>query len=346
MPVGWAIVSTGHYPDTTFAPTIRSAKDTELVAVYSRSKDRAEAFAQRHGARAAYDSLEELLKDARVEVVYIASPNYLHANYTKMAAKAGKHILVEKPMAVTVEDAVDMIRTCRARGVKLGLGFESLHHPGYQEAKRLIKQGVLGTVSLAQAQWGGGIRGVDYPPARVGDSAWWNQPELVGGASAMMGQGVHVVNALRFLLGQEVVEVAAMTDGQTRAKPLEHLATMCLRFDGGAIGMAACGRRMPDLKADAVVYGINGRIALENTMSITLQGSLDVVSDTVNTRVTYDRDPLGATRRQVEAFNRAIQRDEEPSASGLDGLRVVQVTVAMIESATKGRTVKVEPLTF
>ena len=343
MALGWAIVSPGHYPETTFAPSVNAAKDADLVAICGRDMGRAQAFAERHGASVAYDSVDELVKDSRVDVVYIASPNHLHAPYTNTAARAGKHVLCEKPMALTPEDAADMVRTCRAHGVKLGLGFESVHHPGYQKARQMVKDGVVGTVSLVQAQWAGGVRGVLAPPARSGGlNEWWEAPKMVGGASAMMGQGVHAVNALRYLTGQEVVEVASMTDGQTGEKALEHVATMLLRFEGGAIGMAVCGRKMPDMKADALVYGSDGRIVLENTLAIAIQGKLEVVSETVNSTEEYEHDPLGATRRLVEAFNQAVRQDLEPSASGLDGLRVVEVTVAMIEAATTGRTVKVE----
>ena len=343
MPLGWAIVSPGHYPENTFAPSIRAADDAELVAVCSRDTGRAQAFAERHGASVAYGSVEELVKDSRVDVVYIASPNHLHAPYTKMAAEAGKHVLCEKPMALTPEDAADMIRTCRANGVKLGLEFESVHHPGYQKSRRMVKDGVLGTVSLAQAQWAGGVRGVVAPPARSGGlNEWWEVPELVGGASAIMGQGVHAINALRYLLDQEVVEVTAMTDGQTSEKALEHVATMLLRFEGGAIGIAVCGRKMPDMRADAIVYGSDGRIVLENTMGIPLQGKVEVVSETVSSTEEWDPpNPIGTTTEEVEAFNRAVRLDTEPYASGIDGLRVVEVTVAVIESATTGKTVKV-----
>ena len=343
MALGWAIVSPGHYPEVTFAPSIRAAEDAEQVAICSRDMGRAEAFAQRHGASAAYGSLEELVKDPRVDVVFIASPNHLHASYTKVAAQAGKHVLVEKPMALTAEDAADMVRVCRAKGVKLGLGFESVHHPAMKVASRLVKDGVVGTASLVQAQYGGGVRGVVSPPARSGGlNDWWSTPEMVGGASAMMALGVHAVNALRFILGQEVAEVTAMTDGHVPENPLEGLATLLLRFEGGPIGMVVCGRRTPDLKAGVVIYGSDGRIVLEDTTGPHIEGRLEVVSETVNTTEEYEHDPLGTVRGEVEAFCRSVRKDTEPSSSGVDGLRVVEVTTAMIESATTGRTVKVE----
>jgi predicted dehydrogenase len=304
---------------------------------------RAEAFAQRHGAPAAYDSLDELVKDPRVDVVFIASPNHLHAPYTKVAARAGKHVLCEKPMALTAQDAADMIRVCRSRGVKLGLGFESVHHPAMKRARRLVEDGVVGAASLVQAQYGGGVRGVVAPPARSGGlNDWWSTPEMVGGASAMMALGVHAVNALRFILNQEVAEVTAMTDGHTGEQPLEALATLLLRFQGGPIGMVVCGRRTPDLKAGAVVYGSDGRIVLEGTTGQNIQGKLEVVSETVNSTEEYEYQELGTTIGEVEAFNRAVREDTEPCSSGLDGLRVVEVTTAMIESATTRKAARVE----
>ena len=160
----------------------------------------------------------------------------------------------------------------------------------------------------------------------------------------MMAMGTHCVDLLLFLLGQDIVEVAALTDGQRRDSPLERLAIMCLRFNGGALGTVCCGSRMPDPKNDATLYGSHGRMVLGDSLRTALQGSLEVVSDTVNATASYPQDALALYKRQVEAFNEAIQHDAEPIASGLDGLRVVQVTVAMVESASTGRAVKIAPL--
>ena len=114
MPFGWGIVSTGKHPDVKIAPAMAAAADGgELVGVYSRDQQRAEAFAQKHGARAAYSQLGDLLKDSRVDGVFVASPNALHAEHVVQAAEAGKHVLCEKPMATTIADAVRMLQACR-----------------------------------------------------------------------------------------------------------------------------------------------------------------------------------------------------------------------------------------
>jgi 1,5-anhydro-D-fructose reductase (1,5-anhydro-D-mannitol-forming) len=344
MALGWGIVSTGLHVDTKIAPAINAAPDAELVAIYSRDQGRAEACAQKHGAKAAYGQLEALLRDSRVDAVFIASPNALHAQHAIQAARAGKHVLCEKPMATTLEDAVAMVRACRAHGVKLGVGYQLRQHPGLREARRLVADGVLGTVALAQGQWGFGVRGQDRPPPRTGLRQWWDDPELIGHASAMMGTGVHVVDALRFVLDQEVAEVAAIADGQTPAQPLEQLLAMALRFDRGTIATVCCGRRLPDSRNDLVLYGSLGRLVASDALWEARQGRFEVASDTVQKTQAYAPEPLANFIAELDDFHRAVRDDGEPAASGLDGLRVVQVTLAMIESARHKRTVTVEPL--
>ena len=345
MPLGWAVISTGMHVDNKIAPAINATPDAELVATYSRDQGRAEACAHKHGAMAAYSDLGALLRDARVDAVFIASPNALHAQHALQAAQAGKHVFSEKPMTTTMEDAVAMVRTCRARGVKLGVGYHLRQHPGLREARRLIAEGVLGSVALAQGQWGFGVRGQGTPPPRTGLRQWWDDPELMGHASTMMGTGVHVVDALRFVLDQEVVEVAAISDGQTPERPLEQLLAMTLHFDRSAIATVCCGRRLPDSRNDLVIYGSLGRIIGRDALWEVRQGTFDVVSETVHKTDTYPQQPLANFIDELDDFHRAIREDREPAATGIDGLRVVQVTLAMIASARDKRTVRIDPVT-
>jgi 1,5-anhydro-D-fructose reductase (1,5-anhydro-D-mannitol-forming) len=261
------------------------------------------------------------------------------------AALAGKHVFSEKPMTTTLDDGVAMVRTCRDRGVKLGVGYHLRQHPGMREARRLIAEGVLGTVALAQGQWGFGGRGQDRPPPRTGLRQWWDDPALIGHASTMMGTGVHVVDTLRFVLDQEVVEVAAISDGQTPPQPLEQLLAMALRFDRGTIATVCCGRRLPDSRNDLVIYGSLGRLIGSDALWEGRQGMFDVVSETVHKTETYPTQPLANFIDELDDFHRAIREDREPAATGLDGLRVVQVTLAMIASARDKQTIRLEPLT-
>ena len=344
MSIGWAIISVGDYADSRGAPAINQAQDAELVAVCSRDQDRSEAFAQKHGAKTAYASVADVLSDSRVDAVYITSPNHLHALHTTMAANAGKHVLVEKPMSLTVSDGVEMVQVCRERGVKLGVGFHLRHHPGHIEAQRLVANGALGTIALAKAQSGQGTRGEVRPEPRSGLRDWWTHPEMVGGAFATIALGVHCIDDLHFILGQQVVEIAAITDGHTAERTLEDLATMCLRFNQGTIGMICCGMRLPQSQNDVAIYGSDGKVVLSGASWPRLEGELRVSSETVNTTVAYEPDGVVLVTWKIEDFGRAVAEDRDPAASGFDGLKAVQVTTGMVESATTGRTVKLDPL--
>jgi len=344
LAIGWAFIGTGNYPNSRIAPAAALADDISIIACYSRDQARADEFAKTHGALAAYTSVEELLADSRVDVVFIASPNHLHAEHTLLAAKAGKHVLTEKPMATTVADCVEMIKACKANNVKLGVGFQLRFHPGHMEASRLVSQGGLGEVALAQVLLGSGVRGETEREMRTGLREWWETPDMVGNARSMIGTGVHCVDDLEFILGQTVVEVAAISDGQTEEYPLEDLVSLSLRFSGGAIGTMVCGSRMPDSINDVTIYGSDGRVWLKNAASPAMGGSLEIKSETVNSETDYESDALALAKWQIEGFNRAIKLDEEPAASGADGLRSVQITEAMIESVRTKRTIVVEPI--
>jgi 1,5-anhydro-D-fructose reductase (1,5-anhydro-D-mannitol-forming) len=345
MTLGWGIVSTGRHPDQKIVPAMKRAAGNRLVGVYSRNLGRAEAFAEKHGIRAAYASLADLVKNPEIQAVFIASPNALHAQHTKMAAEAGKHVLVEKPMAVNVSEARDMVQVCRKNGVKLGVGFHLRHHPGHRRARQIIREGILGTITLAQAQFCfPDKRGVVDLPRRPPLSQWWEDPAMTGGAYSIMGMGVHALDLLQFLLGQPITEVAAITDGQTAQQPLENIAVIALRFAGGTVGTVCCGRRVPDTKNDAVIYGTGGRVWLKDTLYEPLRGKLEVVSDSVNLEDPYEGDLLSSYQLQIDAFRQAVQEGVDFDASGMDGVRTVQVASATIESASTGRTVKIEPL--
>ena len=117
---GWAVVGTSWFADTYIAPAINEVGGSRLVAVHSRDKARGAAFAAKHGIERSYDSYSEMLADPEVKVVHIVTPHYLHASPTIQAAEAGKHVLCEKPMALTIEDGERMIEACQKKRGEAG----------------------------------------------------------------------------------------------------------------------------------------------------------------------------------------------------------------------------------
>jgi 1,5-anhydro-D-fructose reductase (1,5-anhydro-D-mannitol-forming) len=341
LSLGWAIAGIGSHADLKIAPAMKLAQDTRLVAVYSREQARANTFAESHGADAAYGSLDAMLADSRVDAVFVASPNHLHAPQTIRAAAAGKHVLVEKPMATTASDAAAMNAACRDHGVTLGLGFELRFHPAHLWARQLIDDEAIGRIRLAHGQWGRGNRGEPEHLPRTGLREWWETPELIGGASVLVGLGVHVFDLMRFLLREEVVEVIAMTDGQTERQPLEHIATIAMRMSGGAIAQVMCGRMLPDTQNDLSLYGSDGRFATKETIWEARLGSAEVVSAAANEYDSYEYDYLANFVAELEDFYHALKQDRAPSAVGEDGLQAARITAAAIESAKTGRAVRI-----
>lgn len=342
MAIGWGLISLGRHSDLKIAPAINQADGATFAAAYSRDISTAKAFAEKHGADSAYDSLDDMLANPNVDAVFVSSPNFLHAEHAIAAARAGKHVLAEKPMATSVTEAASMVSECDKQGVTLGVGFHLRYHPGHIKAKELVDQGALGAISLVQGQWCLGQRGVVNPPARTGRSQWWGDPQMMGGASTLMGTGVHVIDILQCMTGKAIAEVAALTDGQTEANPLEQAASIAMRFDDGTMGSITVGRRVPESENDAMIYGSHGRIALRGTLWEACTGTLDVDTETVQMNESYDDGLQELYKLQIDAFSSAVQNGEEFRASGIDGLRVVEVTSAIIESAASGRAVKVE----
>ena len=340
MALGWAIAGIGSHADLKIAPAIARAGDAHLVAVYSRDQGRADAFAGTHGAAAAYSSLDALLADSRIDAVFVASPNHLHAPQTIQAAAAGKHVLCEKPMANSASEAAAMVAACRDHGVTLGLGFELRFHPAHLWARQVIDDGSIGRIRLAHGQWGRGNRGEPEHLPRSGLREWWETPELIGEASVLVGLGVHVFDLMRFLLGDEVAEVVAMTDGQTTAQPLEHIATIALRMTGGAIAQVMCGRMLPDTQNDLALYGSDGRFATKETVWEARLGRAEVVSAVENHSKSWEYDYLANFVAELEDFHDALDSDRAPAATGEDGHAATRITAAAIESAKTGRTVR------
>src|SRR5207248_3118811 len=222
--VGWGIVSTAGVADETVAPALAALDGAQLVGVSSRDPARAQAFADQHGARLATSSLDELLADPEIEIVYIATPNAMHAQEVQAAAAAGKHMLCEKPLATSVEDAAAAVEARREAGVKLGVNFQSRHFRPTEEMLTAVRGGAIGDVLVVDCE---------ISPGRAPLGGWRTDPALAG-LGTINNIGVHAYDLVRYLLGSEVVEVSALLDVGRRDE-LETIALALLRFENGAL---------------------------------------------------------------------------------------------------------------
>ncbi|MSP78584.1 MAG: Gfo/Idh/MocA family oxidoreductase [Dehalococcoidia bacterium] len=354
MTVNWGIIGPGGYADRMLAPAIRQSKDGKLVAIVSRDKGRAEAFAKGHGAEKGYDDLKEFLAHPGLDAVYVGTPNNLHAESVIPAAAAGKHCLVDFAMAVTEADCTAMIETCRKHNVKLATGHQTRYHPANKELKRLITDGVLGDIIMIRAQMDYTSPGADRRPQQweinktvaIDHSHgrhWVKDPDMRGGG-AISSAGCFSIDLLRFLAGREVEEVFSYTDTSTAEHGQETYAITTLKFQRNLFAQVDYYYqfKMPAWTDNNVtVYGTKGRATSVGGLRVgNSEGAVEVVTGTGSWRTEY----TGANMfvGMVDDFNQKIRNGGEPSPSGVDGWRERQVNLAVAQSGRQGTPVKIK----
>lgn len=328
MSVGWAIIGIGKVADVAIAPAITADEQSSLAAVYSRSSDRAKAFADKHGAASGYDDYDRLLSDPDVDVVYIASPNGVHAEQALAALKAGKHVLVDKPLALELADARTLVETASAAKVLLGTGFHLRSKATARAGREAIAAGKLGDVFYAEMSCGAG-KGL-YPY-----DTWRADPELSGGGT-LLHQGVHAVDLVAYLCDAPVVEVTCMID-----KPGDEdvFVGSCRLADGTLANLSSHSRRM-GTRPDWTVFGTAGWLDARGGTSPAPDDVLDLHGDDGTSRLATSTS--SAYVAEVADFANAVATGTEPAATGVDGMRAVAVAEALYRSAKDRTSVAVE----
>jgi 1,5-anhydro-D-fructose reductase (1,5-anhydro-D-mannitol-forming) len=325
--VGWGFVGLGNIAHR-MARAVAGVENAGLAHVCSRSAERAAAFAKEHGAATSSDDLDALLADDAVTAVYIATPNALHAEQAIRALRAGKDVLVEKPMALTLADGEAMVAAAHTAGRTLGIGFHLRHHPAHREMRRRVQDGEAGEIVFASAQWGSNP---DMP-----DDLWHVDPVLAGFGS-LGGLGVHLLDLVPWILGDTVTEVLAFDD-RARHGGLEWLTLAALRFTGGAHADVVCSRRLPFASQTVSVYGRAARLDGRGTLGVDAGGELLVTSDDGSALVPLRLSDL--YELEARAFTDALLGGEPFAASGEDGLRSMALLEA-VEAAAAGNTIAV-----
>jgi predicted dehydrogenase len=253
--VRWGILSTADIGMTKVTPAIQMAENCDVVAIASRDSARAAAAAAELGVPAAYGTYEELLAADDVDAVYIPLPNDLHAEWTGKAAAAGKHVLCEKPLALSAAEAEEMDHACEQAGVKLGEAFMYRHHPTWVEAVRLVRNGAIGD-----------LQGVQSWFSYYNDDPENIRNRLENGGGAIMDIGCYNINMSRMLFAAEPVRIeAAVRRDPTMG--IDTLSSAVLEFPGGGQATFTCSIRSEDYQRVHIV-GTTGRIEIEIPFNI------------------------------------------------------------------------------
>jgi predicted dehydrogenase len=303
----WGILSTADIGMTKVIPAIQRAERCEVVAIASRRRDRAAAAAARLGIPTAYGSYEELLACGDVDAVYIPLPNDAHAEWTIRAAEAGKHVLCEKPLALSAAQAEEMARACASAGVKLGEAFMYRHHPAWVETVRLVREGAIGRLQAVQSFF-----------SYYNDDRANIRNRVEHGGGAVMDIGCYCINLSRMLFGAEPsrIEAAVRRDPEMG---IDIVASAVLEFPGGGQSAFTCSIRAEPYQR-VHIFGTSGRIEIEIPFNIPPDREARVL-------VTSGGDPPVAPATETLVFEAADQYSIQASLFARSVLDDIEVPV-------------------
>jgi predicted dehydrogenase len=321
--VRFGILGCGRITERGLIPGLRDSAAATLHAIASERPGVAQEWARKHGVPRAYESYEAVLQDPDVQAVYVPCAGDLHRQWTIAAAQAGKHVLCEKPLALNVAQAQEMIAACTRAGVVLQEAFMWRHHPRAKTAQRLVREGAIGDLRLIVASFSFDIDRSD----------WRMRPEKGGGA--MWDVGCYGVNCSRFFAGAEPTRV--QSHARWWETGVDMTMQIALAFPGDVLANIDCSFEAP-FRCRAELVGTRGRIVLEEAFlpkddaAILLQRSPD--RDAPIERIAVERANQYACQVTDFCASIAAGRLLPPAESGLANMRVLEQTLL---AARQGR---------
>jgi glucose-fructose oxidoreductase len=327
-----AVIGQGHFAQAAVLPAIEALDDVELSALVSGSPHKLSELGERYGVRTLchYDDLDALLARGKVDAVYIAVPNDLHAEMTVIAARHGVHVLCEKPMAPTEAECMQMIRACESRGVRLMIAYRLHFEAANLIAVEVARGGEIGEPRIFSSTFSMQVR---QGNTRI-------QPRR--GAGPLYDLGVYCVNAARYLFRAEPSEVMALkaSGRDPRFASVDEAFSVTLRFPDERIAQFTCSFGAAD-RAHYEVVGTAGTLTLDNAYEYAAEMTMKVDGEHGHKERTFPkRDQIAA---EIEYFARCIRDGIDPEPSGWEGLADIRILQAIQSSARFGRSVPIEP---
>ncbi|AUW59627.1 glucose-fructose oxidoreductase [Sphingobium sp. SCG-1] len=332
--IGYAIVGLGSYATRQIMPNFAGCEHARLVALVSGTPAKLEQYGAEYGIpathRYSYANYDRIRDNSDIDVVYVVLPNSLHAEYSIRAARAGKHVMCEKPMAISVAECEAMIAACREAGTKLMIGYRSRFEPYNRLAIDLARRAHVGPTRFITAEHGF--------PIKPGQ---WRLDRPLSGGGSMMDIGIYSLNAARYLAGEEPVEVTAVetTDrSDPRFKTVEDRLSFVLRFPSGI--QATCLSSYSSAHNSYRVIGTQGWIDMEPATPYEGQ-SMRIRKDGVVAPRTLPASPKNQFAGQLDHLAECIIGNTTPIVSGAEGLADLRVIEAIYRSASEHRAVTI-----
>jgi glucose-fructose oxidoreductase len=330
--IRYAVVGLGHIAQAAVLPAFQHAENCELAALITGNPEKERELTERYRVKAySYDDMENALEKERVDAVYIATPNIFHREHTDRAARAGVHVLCEKPMATTQDDCEAMIRAAQENNVKLMIAYRLHFNDANLRAVRLAQSGELGELRCFGSQFG----------LQVKEGNIRTRKKLGGGT--LFDIGIYCINAARYLFHDEPIEVVGLTanNGEKRFTEIEEMTGALMRFPHERLAMFTCSFGSTDVSQYDLI-GTKGQLRLENAYEY--QGKLKCVTTIDGKTAEKVFEPGDQFAPELIYFSDCILHDRAPEPSGNEGLADVRVINAIYESAEIGRAVRIEPV--
>lgn len=321
----WALVGASTIAAQYMIPAIRAQRGGEILRVVSGSSGRGQAYAAEHGIAASGTDLGEALADAAVDAVYISTTNEKHLAQAKAAIAAGKHVLCEKPLAMSVEDAVSMVRAAESAG----LVFATNHHlrcsGSHRAIRGLIVSGRIGRVLSLRL-----FHAVHLPAHLQG----WRITSAEAGGGVIPDITVHDADVARFLTGEDPQTVVAQMAASGMGQGVEDSAMSVWTMPSGAMVMSHESFTHPFAGSGLEVHGTEGSIFARGVMTQNPVGEIELVNASGRQAVPFDTYNL--YQKGVSEFVAAVRGEGRPAADGRDGVKSLAVALAVREAARTG----------
>jgi UDP-N-acetylglucosamine 3-dehydrogenase len=312
--LGAAVIGTGFW-GKNHARVYNEIEETDLLAVCDIDADRAKAVAEQYGAKS-YSNLRKMLQDKNIDLVSVCTWSTSLAKAATESARAGKHVLVEKPMAANVKEATRLFETAQEHHVQLTVGFLMRFIPGLQQIKKAVDSKTIGDLVCATAK-------------RV--SQW---PERIGDVGVVKDTAIHDIDAMLYLFNEDPIAVYAKT-GAMRHKRFEDYAQLLLTFERGKTAFIESNWLTPYKTRTLVATGSDAIMSLDY---LTQELKIENVRETVQPRQTTV-EPL---KLELRHFANCVLEKEKPLITGLDGMKALKIAEAALKSSTTGKIVKLK----
>ncbi|MEM1601832.1 MAG: Gfo/Idh/MocA family oxidoreductase [Candidatus Bathyarchaeia archaeon] len=312
---------------------------SELVAVASQREEKARDFASKWGLKYWYTDYRKMLREAPIDAVIISTPHYQHYPMAMDAIESGKHVLVDKPMAISLREADEMIMAAKRSNVKLGVNLQSRFDPTIRKVKEAADSGRFGQLIMGEAvvEW---FRTKEY----YAESPWRGRWATEGGG-ALINQAIHTIDLLVWIMGQPKYLWAQMGTFAHEIE-VEDLAAAVIRFENGAIGVIQGSTAIyPGLPTRLEIHGTKGTAIIEGEVlkRWSIAGEEEIVSEGVKeglkSWVRPELVPATNHASLLRDFAKAIIENKEPAVNGPEGRRSLEVIMAIYESARSNRVI-------